>query len=55
MFENYEEALQYLKETGNEHLIEKELSIDGWTVIALANSVKTKHTSDGGVLDSTDD
>lgn len=42
MFEDYQEALNYLRNSGNEYLIEKELSTDGWTVIALANSVKKK-------------
>ena len=36
----YEEAVAYLKSEGKEHLIEKELSTDGYTVVALAESIK---------------
>lgn len=32
-------AMEWLKETKQVHLIEKELSIDGYTIVALANSL----------------
>jgi tmRNA-binding protein len=37
----YEEAIKYLTETNNLHLIQKELSTDGYTVVALAEYLKT--------------
>ena len=36
----YEEAVKFLKETNRFYLVEKEFSTDGWTVIALANSLR---------------
>tara|TARA_R110000751_G_scaffold49686_16_gene110502 strand:+ start:1512 stop:1670 length:159 start_codon:yes stop_codon:yes gene_type:complete len=36
--EGYKEALAYLRDIKQEHLIEKQLSTDGFTVVALANS-----------------
>ena len=41
----YKEAMEFLKETNNLHLIEKELSVDGYTIVALANNIK--RSSDG--------
>ena len=46
--QGYKEAVKFLKETNQYHLIEKELSLDGYTVVNLANSLK--HNSDGGAL-----
>ena len=37
-------ALKYLKDTKQEHLIEREASTDGWTIVSLANSLKKKGT-----------
>jgi len=36
-------AKKYLKETNQYHLVEKEKSADGWTVVALANRLKRIH------------
>jgi len=49
--QGYKEAVKFLKETSQYHLIEKELSLDGYTVVNLANSLK--HNSDGGDQVST--
>lgn len=38
--DGYKEALKYLIDTGNYSLLEKELSLDGYTVVSLANSLK---------------
>ncbi len=32
-------AKQWLRNTGNDHLIERELSTDGYTLVALAQSL----------------
>lgn len=47
--QGYKAAVKFLKETNQYHLIEKELSIDGYTVVALANSI-VKRNSDGADL-----
>ena len=49
----YKEAIKFLKETDNTHLIDKELSIDGYTIVSLANDI-IKRNFDGGEIDSTD-
>ena len=38
--DGYKEAMKYLEDSRQAHLIEKELSKDGWTIVALANSLK---------------
>lgn len=38
----YDEAIQYLESIGKIGDIEKELSTDGWTVVALAESYKER-------------
>ena len=38
----YQAAESYLKDTGNFRLLDRERSVDGWTVIQLANSLKEK-------------
>jgi hypothetical protein len=43
--EGYLEAEKYLKDTNQWYLVEKELSTDGYTIIALANSLKERHES----------
>lgn len=35
-------AVKYLKDTKQEHFMDRELSMDGWTIVALANSLKKK-------------
>ena len=42
----YKEAIKFLKETDNTHLIDKELSIDGYTIVSLANDI-IKRNFDG--------
>ena len=49
----YKEAIKFLKETDNTHLIDKELSIDGYTIVSLANDI-IKRNFDGGEIDSTE-
>lgn len=36
------EAIEYIKDTKQKHLLEHELSMDGWTIVALANRLKKK-------------
>ena len=40
--EGCEEAKKYLEETNQLHLLEHELSTDGYTLVALANSLYEK-------------
>ena len=35
-------AVKYLKDTKQKHLLEHKLSMDGWTIVALANSLNKK-------------
>ena len=37
--EGYIQAIEFLKETDSIHLIDKELSEDGYTVVNLANDI----------------
>lgn len=37
--DGYKEAIQYLKETDNMDLLAFEKSLDGYTVVQLANSI----------------
>jgi hypothetical protein len=50
--QGYKEAVKFLKETQQYHLVNKELSTDGYTVVALANSI-IEHNSDGSDQVST--
>lgn len=47
--QGYKLAVKFLKETNQYHLIEKELSVDGYTVVALANSI-VERNSDGAAF-----
>tara|TARA_B110000908_G_scaffold129956_1_gene152747 strand:+ start:432 stop:611 length:180 start_codon:yes stop_codon:yes gene_type:complete len=47
----YSEAKSFLKVKGMSHLIEKELSTDGYTLIALANSILDKELCKQATLD----
>ncbi len=43
--DGYFSAVRWLKETKNYHLVEKEQSMDGYTVVELANTLrKPKNT-----------
>ena len=35
-------ATAFLKDTNRYHLLERELSTDGWTLVALANALKER-------------
>ena len=48
------EAQKFLTDIGEGDLIEKELSTDGYTLVALANSVYEKYTIDN-ILEYHDD
>jgi hypothetical protein len=50
--EGYRRAIKYLKDVGKSNLINKELSKDGYTVVALANSI-LECSFDGDVPEST--
>ena len=50
----YEEAIEYFKSTNQLHLIEKELSVDGYTVVALAEYMKEKNLRKEGDPDMSD-
>lgn len=42
--EGYKQAREWLKDNNKEHLIERELSTDGYSIVSLANHLKeTKH------------
>jgi hypothetical protein len=38
----YADAMEFLKSTGRLHLLDKEQSTDGYTLVALANSLYEK-------------
>lgn len=40
--EGYKEAVQYLRRTDQYHKIDNELSVDGYTVVELANHLYSK-------------
>lgn len=40
--DGYFEAVRWLKETGNYHKVEAEISMDGYTVVELANTLGVK-------------
>lgn len=42
----YEKALKYLKDNNLEHLIDKEMSTDGYTVVYLARQIMTERGED---------
>jgi hypothetical protein len=46
----YQEAIEYLKSIGKIDAIEKELSTDGYTVVALAQHFKDKEKQQHGTI-----
>lgn len=39
----YKSAMKWLKENNKEYLIQKEQSVDGYTIVALANSLNKRY------------
>jgi hypothetical protein len=44
-YDGYNAAREYLEESEQAHLIGREQSTDGWTVIRLANDLKAKEVN----------
>jgi hypothetical protein len=44
--DGYQQAVKWLKENNLMHLVEKEQSTDGYTIVALANELYAKKNTD---------